>query len=57
MIILCITLIPSDREQAIPAEMGTTIKTTSVTDNVTDVVVAPIITTLSNDSSIDVSVL
>ena len=57
MIILCITLLPSDRAHAIAAEIGTTIKPTPVTDNVTCVVVEPIITTVWTDSNIEVSVL
>ena len=55
MINLCITLLP--RAHAIPAEIGTTIKPTPVTDNVTGVVVEPIITTVWTDSNIEVSVL
>ena len=54
MIILGNTLLPNDRGQAIPADCGTTIKPTPVTDNVTDVVVAPIITTVSSDSNTEV---
>ena len=57
MIILCITLKNNDRAQAIAAEIGTNIKPTPVTDNATDVVVAPMKTTLSTDSNIEVSVL
>ena len=55
LIILCITLKPDDRAQAIPPEIGYTINPTPVTGNVTDVAVAPIITTVSTDSNIDVS--
>ena len=57
MIILCNPLLPNDKAHAIPAEIGTTIKPTPVTYKVTDVVVAPIMTTVSTDSSIEVSVL
>ena len=57
MIILCITFLPNDRAQAIPAENATTIKPTTVTDKVTDVVFAPTITIVSTDSNIEVSVL
>ena len=55
MIILCITLLPNDRTLAIPAELGTNIKPTPVTDNVT-VVVAPISATVATYSIIEVSV-
>ena len=57
MINLCTTLLPNDRAHANPAEIGTTIKPTPVTDNVTCVVVEPIITTVWTDSNIEVSVL
>ena len=56
-IILCITLLPSDKAQAVAAENGPTVKLTPVTDDVTDVVVAPAKTTVSTDSNFDVSVL
>ena len=56
-IILCITLLPSDRAHAIPAGISTTIKPTPVTDNVTGNVVEPIKTTVWTDSNIEVSVL
>ena len=46
-----------DRAQAIPAELGTTINATMVTDDVTDVVVAPRILPVSTDPNIEVSVL
>ena len=52
MIISCNILLPKDRRQAIPADIGTTTKPTPVTDNVTDVVDSPIITTVSTDSNI-----
>ena len=48
--------IDDDRAPATPAETGTTIKQTTVIKNVTNVVVAPIITTVSTDSNIEVSV-
>ena len=57
MIILCIILLPIDRAHAFPAEIGTTIKPTPVTDKVTGLVVEPIITTVWTDSNIEVSVL
>ena len=57
MIIFFIILLPNDRAHAILAEIGTTIKSTPVTDNVTCVVVEPIITTVWTDSNIEVSVL
>ena len=56
MIIFCITLLPNDRAHALPADIGTTIKPTPVTDNDLDVVVEPIITTVWTDSNIDISV-
>ena len=49
--------LPNDRAQAIPAENGTTIKPTPITSKFTDAVVAPIVTNVSTDSDIDVSVL
>ena len=55
MINLCKTLLPKDKVHAIPAEIGTIINPTPITDNVTDVVVAPIITIVSTESKIDVS--
>ena len=42
-------LLGNDREQAIPAEIGTTTKTIPVIDNVTDFEFAAIITTVSSD--------
>ena len=51
------TLLPNDRVQTIPAEIGTTIKPTPIADSVTDFVVEPIITTVSTDSKIVFSVL
>ena len=52
MIIFCNTLLPSDREESMSAEIGTFINPTPVIDNVTDVVVAPIIPRVSIDSNI-----
>ena len=57
MIILCNFLLPNDRVHAIPADIGTTIKPKPVTDSCTDIVVEPIITTVSTECSIEVSVL
>ena len=57
MVILCITLSPNDRAQAILQEIGTTINPTPVTENGIVVVVAPILTTVSTDSNLVVSVL
>ena len=57
MIIFCFTSLPNDKAHAIPAVIGTTIKPILVTDEVTDIVVGPIITTVSADSNIEVSVL
>ena len=50
MIILGITLLLNDRAHADPAEIGTTIKPTPVTDKIRDVVVASILRFVSNDS-------
>ena len=50
-------LLTNDREQANPAGFSTTIEPIPVTDILTDVVVEPIITTVSTDSNIEVSVL
>ena len=51
MINLCNILLPNDRAQAIPADIGNTIKPKPVTDKVIEVDVAPIITILSTDSN------
>ena len=51
MINLCNTLLPKDRVQAIPADMGKLIKPTPVIDRVIEVDVAPMITILSTDSN------
>ena len=51
MINLCNTLLPNDRVQAIPADIGKIIKPKPVTDNVIEVDVAPMITIESTDSN------
>ena len=51
MINLCNTLLLSDTPQAIPADIGKTIKPIPVTDKVIKVDVAPMITILSTDSN------
>ena len=51
MISLCKFLLPNDRVQAIPADIGKTIKPIPVTDRVIEVDVAPMITILSTDSN------
>ena len=57
MINLCNILLPNDRVQAIPADIGKTIKPIPVTDRVIEVDVAAMITTLSTDSNIVFKVL
>ena len=57
MINLCNTLLPIDRVQAIPADIGKTIKPTPVIDGVLGVDVAPMIMILSRDSNIVFRVL
>ena len=57
MINLCNTLLPNDRVQAIPADIGKIIKPTTVTDKVVEVDVAPMITIESTDSKIVFRVL
>ena len=57
MINLCNILLPNDRVQAIPADIGKIIKPTPVTDKAIEVDVNPIITILSTDSSIVFRVL
>ena len=57
MIALCNTLLTKDGAYANPADIGTTINSTPVTDKVTDVVSAAITTTVPTDCIIDVSVL
>ena len=51
MINLCNILLPNDRPQAIPADIGKTIKPIPVTDRVIEVEVAAMITILSTDSN------
>ena len=53
---LCITLLPNDRADAIPAEMNTTIKATPSTDS-TDYAVGPLMTTVPTDSIFEVRVV
>ena len=57
MINLCNTLLPNDRLQAIPADIGKIIKLIPVIDRVIEVDVAPMITILSTDSNIVFKVL
>ena len=57
MINLCNTLLPNDKVQAIPADIGKINKPTPVFDRVIEVDVAPMITILSNDSNIVFRVL
>ena len=57
MIISCNTLLPNDKPQAIPADIGKTINPIPVTDKVIEVEVAPMITILSTDSNIVFKVL
>ena len=51
MINLCNILLPNGKPQAIPADIGKTIKPIPVTDRVIEVDVAPMITILSRDSN------
>ena len=51
MNILCNTLLPSDKPQAIPADIGNTIIPIPVSDRVIEVDVAAMITILSTDSN------
>ena len=51
MINLCNFLLPKGRPQAIPADIGKTIKPIPITDRVIEVDVAPMITMLSADSN------
>ena len=53
---LCNTLLPNDRVQAEPADIGKTIKPITVIDIVIEVDVAPMITIESTDSNIVFSV-
>ena len=57
MINLCNILLPNDKVQAIPVDIGKIIKLTSVTDRVIEVDAAPMITILSKDSNIVFRVL
>ena len=57
MINLCNILLPNDKPQAIPADIGKKIKPTPVFDKVFEVDVSPIITILSTDSNIVFRVL
>ena len=57
MINLCNILLPNDKPQAIPADIGRIIKPTPEIDNVIDVDVAPMIMILSTDSNIVFKVL
>ena len=57
MIILCNSLLPNDRVQAVPADIGKIIKPTPVIDRVFEVDVAPILAILSTDSNIMFRVL
>ena len=57
MINLCNTLLPIDRVQAKPADIGKVIKPIPVIDRVIEVDVAPMITILSTDSNIVFRVL
>ena len=51
MINLCNILLPNDRVQAIPADIGSIINPTPVNDRVIEVDVAAMITILSTDSN------
>ena len=53
----CNILLPNDKVQAIPADIGKTIKPIPVIDKVIEVDVAPMITILSTDSNIVFRVL
>ena len=57
MINLCNTLLPNDKPQAIPADMGKIIKRIPVIDRVIEVEVAAMILILSTDSNIVFRVL
>ena len=50
-------MLPNDRVQAIPADIGEKVKSITVIDKVIDVDVAPIITSVSTDSNIVFKVL
>ena len=51
LIILCNTLLPNDREHAIPADVGKIMEPTPEIDIVKEVDVAPMITIESTDSN------
>ena len=57
MFILCNTLLPSDRVNTFPADVGKTIKSILVADKVIEFDVAPIIQKLSTDCNIVFRVL
>ena len=57
MIILCNTLLPSDKVHAVPADIGKKFKPTRVIQKVIEVDVAARITMLSTDSNIVFRVL
>ena len=57
MIVLCNTLLPDDKVQVIPADIGKIIIPTPVTDRVIEVDVPPMITIESTDSNIVFGVL
>ena len=57
MISLCSILLPNDRVQAIPADIGKIIKPIPVIDKLIEVDVAPMIMILSTDSNIVFRVL
>ena len=57
MFILCNTLLPNDRVQAIPADIGKILKPRPVTDTGIEVDVAPMVTIESTDSNIVFRVL
>ena len=57
MIILCKILLPNDRVQATPADIGKTIKPIPAIDRVIEVDIAPMITIESTDSKIVFRVL
>ena len=57
MINLCNALLPNDRVQAMPADIGKIIKPIPVIDRIIKVDVAPMITILSTDSNMVFGVL
>ena len=57
LIKICNTVLPKDKIQAIPADIGKAIKPIPVTDKVIEVDVAPMITIESIDSNIVIRVL